>query len=113
MPEKADLAVKSSGFPSSRSPRAGKGMYFDYAIKVPHIQGGRSSVAIHQKWLSYQYCDTRTLSIKDTIPPLNKCNSGPTEHRHSTIQNPPAKKAHNYIYLGGGIVTPRLNCNFS
>ena len=31
MPEKADLAVKSSGFPYSPSPRIGKGMYFDCA----------------------------------------------------------------------------------
>ena len=25
-------------------------------------------------------------------PPLNKCNSGSTEHRHSTIQNSPGQE---------------------
>ena len=42
----------------------------------------------------------RHAGLDVTIPPLNKCNSGSTEHRHSTIQNSPAKRAHYYIYLG-------------
>ena len=49
----------------------------------------------------------RSLIVPPPPLPPQKCNSGSTEHRNSTIQNPPAKRAHYYVYLGGGRVLNR------